>query len=152
MISEYQWLETLGTWIVPLFIFDVLFTGMSLRLVGIAGWYKGLSEGEEVVYQRRLGGSKGGWTWGGLVIITNKRLVVRYNLSPATLVNLPLETIREVVPGFWWCFHEVRVVYRRKDREGSIEITSNARVKAELLHAFRSVGAKVGGDQTPVVS
>lgn len=152
MISEFEWVETLGAWIVPVFIFDLLFTGISLRLLGLAGWYKGLLEGEEVVYRRRLGGTRGGWTWGGLVLITNKRFLVKYHLSAVTLVNVPIETIREVVRGSWWWFCTVRVAYLRKDRERSIEIASTRQVKAELLHAFRFVGARVVGNQKPAGS
>ena len=143
MILDYQWLETVGAWVLPVFLFDFLFTGISLRLIGMGGWYRGLLQGEEIVYRRRLGGRKRGWTWGGLVTITNKRVVVRYHLSQVTLVEIPVNEIREVVPERWWWFSSVRLVYRTKSRECWITIDTTRRNQSELLEAFRTIGTKV---------
>lgn len=142
-----QWLEAVVSWFIPVFFFlDLFFGGVTLRVLAVGRWYRGLLEGEQVVYRRALGCLKGGWSWGGLVMITNKRFVVRFLFSRLAVVDVPHDAIREAMETRWWWFRTVRVVYRRKNRERWIEIGSNRREQAELLQAFRSVGANVVGD------
>lgn len=143
MDLEFQSILKAAEWLAPILIVDFLFTGISLRLLGFGSWYTGLMEGEELLYRGRSGGRKGGWTWGGVVIVTNRRFLVRYHFSPAALVDIPFEAIREVSPDRWWWFHTVRVVYQTRGRERCITVDASRKVQQDLLRAFGAVGVKV---------
>lgn len=145
MASDNQWFQMILPWLAQILFLDLFFGGLTLRLLGMGTWYKGLSEGERVTYRGWFLCLKGG-SWNGRVIITNKRFVVTLLFSWLAVVDVPLETIREVVPGKWWWFQTVRVAYKRNGRERSIGIASNRRGQAELLQCFRSIGARIVGD------
>ena len=127
-------------WVLPILLLDSLFLGVCLRLLGLGVWYHGLREGEKITY-RALLGCVSVVNWGGLVLISNQRLVVRVLLSRLAAVDCPLTAIRAVSLSHWWWLPTVRVVYTDRGRERSIQLGGTGRKQqAELLSAFRATG------------
>lgn len=144
MILDNLWLVNLIPWLLFGFVLDCSFAGISLRLLGLGSWYKGLTEGEQVIYRNMLGCMRRNLGWNGIVVVTTQRLIIRLLWSRLALVDVPIESIHEVFPDKWWWFNTVRVIYRRGNRYRWIELGgTRKRVQIELIDAFRSAGVKV---------
>lgn len=128
---------------------DALFLGLLLgsipRFFGYASWYRGLQPAEKRIFHLLGGGTYCGWALVGTlnVFISNRRFVVRILWSRLALVDLALSDIQYVCPSTWWWARTVKVVWRAKGSERSIDISVTRRNQAEMLEAFQGVGVRV---------
>jgi hypothetical protein len=145
-----SWLNEALASLPGILMLDCLLLGVTLRLLGLGSWYHGLDAHEQIIFRRRLGCLSSGWLWGGLVVVTDKRLIIRFGWSRVAMVNVPLTAVHSVAVSKWWWYDTARIEYWKNNRVRVIEVGGLARAdEAGLLQAFRSAAVKVVDRQAP---
>ena len=125
------------------FFFDCLVLGFTLWLLRVGTWYRGLRTDEVIRYRRFVGFLKAGWNLGGVVMVTDQRLILRLFWSRLVLAEIPLTNVREIATGRWWWFKTAMITYLQSGEHRHIHVGSSREERLQLRDALASVGLRV---------
>jgi hypothetical protein len=115
-----------------------------LSSMGRGGWYTGSEPGEHVLYRGLHGVNYASFHFElpNVVMVSNRRLVVRVGWSRAVLADAAVREIIEFTDGRWWWFQPiVKVEFREGVEERSVVILTSASRQARLMDALRALTA-----------